>query len=359
LRTEHQEPRWWLPTKGRCQDEGGFLSIHPILFIGGSGVVGRWAARLLRAAHPGVPLLIGGRDRAKAEEAAAELGGAEGVVLDLARNDLGLGERPVSAVAIFFTDERVAGLRFAQARGVPHISISPGIIELAPEVAAFIHDPDAAPVVLGTEWLVGATTVPTLELAKVFGRLHDISIGALLDEQDAAGPAAAADLERQTKTLPAALARRDGAYFWRLGADAKAKFRAVDGTEVEAAALSLNDVVGLATATGAPNVQFNLAIGVSSSRRRGEPMSTEIIIELAGDDHAGRPLRTRHAMVHPEGQMPLTGLGVAMLLERLLGLDGNPAVRPGLYFPYQLLDPAAYFARLEQMGGRLLTLDVP
>jgi hypothetical protein len=43
-------------------------------------------------------------------------------------------------------------------------------------------------------------------------------------------------------------------------------------------------------------------------------MSTGILIELAGDDHAGRPIRTRHAVVHTQGQMPLTGLGMAMLL---------------------------------------------
>lgn len=334
------------------------MSPHPILLVGGSGVVGRHTAQSLRAAHPDVPLLIGGRNLATAEEAAAALGNAEGVALHLTEDDLGLGERRVSAVAVLFTDERVAGLRFAQSRGVPHISISPGINEIGPEVAAYIHAPGAAPVVLGTEWLVGATTVPALEFAKAFGRVHDIAVGALLDEQDAFGPAAAADLERQTKTMPAALARRNGAYLWRVGDDAKATFRAVDGTEMEASAFSPNDVLGLATATGAPNVQFNLALGASSTRRRGEPMSTEIVIELAGEDHAGKPLRTRHAVIHPQGQMPLTGLGVAMVLERLIGLDGSPPTPAGLYFPYQLLDPAAYFARLEQIGGAVLTLEV-
>lgn len=329
----------------------------PILLIGGSGVVGRWAARHLRKAHPGAALFVGGRDLGKAREAAAAVGGAEGVALDLTADDLGLGERAVSAVAVFFTDERIAGLRFAQARGVPHISISAGLHEIGPEVAAYVDRPHAAAVVLGTEWLVGATTVPALEFAKAFGRVDTITLGALLDEQDAFGPAASADLERQTKSMPAALARRDGAYFWRTGDDAKAVFRAVDGTQMQASALSPHDVVGLATATGAPNVQFNLALGVSSTRRRGEPMSTEIVIELAGEDHAGEPLRTRHAIVHPEGQMPLTGLGVAMVLERLIGLDGKPPVPAGLYFPYQLLDPTAYFARLEQIGGMVLTLE--
>ncbi|RYE89705.1 MAG: NAD(P)-dependent oxidoreductase, partial [Myxococcales bacterium] len=278
------------------------MSQRPVLLIGGSGIVGRWAARYLREAHPAVPLLLGGRDLARAREAAAGLGQAEGVAVDLAREDLGLGERPVSAVAVLFTDERVAGLRFAQSRGVPYLSISPGLNEIGPEVAAYIHRPTASAVVLGTEWLVGATTIPALAFARAFGRVHAIKVGALLDEQDAFGPAAEADLERQTKTMPAALMRRDGVYVWRVGDDARASFRAVDGTAMAASALSPNDVLGLANATGAPDVQFNLALGVSSSRRRGEPLSTEILIELTGEDHAGQPLRTRHAVVHPQGQ---------------------------------------------------------
>jgi hypothetical protein len=319
--------------------------------------VGRWAARFLRAAHPDLPLLIGGRDLGKAQAAAAEVGGAEGVALDLAAEGLGLGGRPVSAVAVVLRDEGVAGLRFAQAHGVPHVSISPGVHEIAPEVAAYMHGPEAAPVVLGAEWLVGATTVPTLEFARQFRTVRDIAIGALLDDEDVGGPAQAADLERVTKVPSPALARRDGAFVWRVGDEAKATFRAVDGTEMQASALSPYDVVGLATATGAPNVQFNLATGVSSTRRRGERMSTEIIIEIAGEDHAGRPLRTRHAVVHPDGQMPPTGLGVAMVLERLMGLGGNSAVPAGLYFPYQLLEPAAYLDRLQQSGATVLTLE--
>ena len=330
----------------------------PILLIGGAGIVGRHAARFLHAAQPEMPLLIGSRDLARAEQAASEIEGAQGVEVDLTADGLGLDGRAVSAVAVLFTDERVAGLRFAQVRGVPHVSISPGLNEMALEVAAYIHRPHAAPVVLGTEWLVGATSVPTLEFARAFRRIHNITIGALLDEQDEFGPAAQADLKRQTKTTPVALVRREEAYLWCVGDETRTTFRAADGTETEATTFSPYDVVGLASATGAPNVQFKLALGVSSSRRRGEGLSTEIIIELAGEDHAGRPLRTRHAVVHPQGQMPPTGLGVALLLERLLGLDGQPAPLPGLYFPYQLLDPATYLARFKQSGGLILDLEV-
>lgn len=167
------------------------------------------------------------------------------MVLDLSAADLGLGVRLVSAVAVFPKDDRIAGLHFAQARGVPHIRISGGITEIGPEVAAYIHKPVAAPIVLGAEWLVGATTIPTLEFAKAFSRVHDITIGALLDEQDTGGPATTADLERLTKTMSAALTLRDGAYTWREGDDAKATFRAADGTEMEATAFAAYDIVGL------------------------------------------------------------------------------------------------------------------
>lgn len=332
------------------------MSPAPILLIGGSGVVGRWAARFLREAHPDLPLLIGGRDRAKADQVAAETGHAEGVVLDLAASDLGLGERPVSAVGVFLKDDLLAGLRFAQARGVPHIGISSVLHEIGPEVAHYMHKPDAAAIVLGAEWLIGATTIPALTFAKAFGHVESIAIGALLDDEDVGGPAQIEDLERSTKIPPPALTRRDGAYVWRAGDETKSTFRAADGTEMDASALSPCDVAVLATATGAPNVRFDVASGVTSSRRRGEPMSTEIIIELAGTDHAGKALRTRHAVIHPQGQMPLTGLGAALVLARLIGLDGDAPVPAGLYFPYQLLDPEDYLASFKQAGGIILEL---
>lgn len=334
------------------------MSLNPILLMGGSGAIGHQAARALRAAHPDMPLLIGGRDLAKAQRAAEQIGGAQGVVIDPKADDLGLGARQVSGVVVFYMDHALAGLRYAQKRGVPHLSISSGVFEIAPEIATYMHTPDAAPIVLGYEWMVGATTVSTLSVAKAFGRVHDISIHALVDEQDGGGPTVATDFEHLNRMLPAALTRRDGVYVWREGEESRARFRAVDGTQIEATGFSSIDVVGLAAATDAPDVQFNMAIGVSSTRRQGQPMSTEILIELAGEDLKGEPLRTRHAVVHPAGAAALTGLSVAMILERLLGLDGKPATPPGLYFPYQLLSADVYLQRLKQEGGELRELQV-
>ena len=328
-----------------------------ILLMGGTGAIGRQTARALRSVYPNVPLLIGGRDLAKSRQAAGQIGNAEGVVIDPLAQDLGLGDRPISAVAVFYSDHRLASLRFAQSRGVPHLSISSGIYEIAPEVATYMHSPGTAAIVLGYEWLVGATTVAALTRAKSFSQLNDITINALVDEQDEGGPAVAEDFERLGRMMPAALSRRDSNYIWRSNDDAKARFRTIDGTEMETAGFSSIDVAGLAAATGAPNVQFNLASGVTSSRRRGEPKSTEIIIELAGKDHDGHPLRTRHAVFHPGGAAPLTALGVSMILERLVGLDGNAPTPAGLYFPFQVVDHASYLSRLQAEGGSVVSLD--
>lgn len=327
----------------------------PILIIGGAGEVGRWVSRFLREWHPDVPILIGGRDEQRAVRAAAAVAGTSTVV-DLTASDLGLGERRVSAVATLFTDQTGAILRWAQQMGVGHINISTSISELGPETATFMHNPAAAPVVLGTEWLVGATSVPSLLFAQEFGRLENIHIEAVLDEQDAFGPAANADVERQMYAGAAALVRTAGTWRWCRGDETKSSVRAIDGTELDANVLSPNDVLLLANATGVPDIRFDLAIGMSSSRRNGGQVSTEIIISLSGLDHAGQLLRKRHAIVHPGGQMPLTGLGVALVLERLAGLSGD-APRPGLYFPAQLIDHSTYFERLRASGGEVIELE--
>lgn len=48
-----------------------------------------------------------------------------------------------------------------------------------------------------------------------------------------------------------------------------------------------------------------------------------------------------------------------MVLEWLVGLDGNSLTAAGLYVPYQLLDPTACFARLQTIGGTTMALEVP
>jgi len=332
------------------------MSFLPILLLGGTGQIGQLTAKALRARHPDLPLLIGGRNEPKAQRVASALGNAEPVVIDPHADDLGLGDRQIGAMAVLYADERLASLRFAQARGIGHLGISSGIYEVAPEVAIHMQNPGAAATVLGYEWLVGATTVATLTCARPYARLDTIRVGALVDEEDQGGPAVAEDFARLASVMPSVMAREDGAFIWRKGDDARSSFQAVDGTVIPASGFSSIDIAGLAASTGASDIMFAIGTGVSSSRRAGGTKSTEIIIELSGLDAIGAPLHSRHAVVHPGGAAPLTALGVSMVLERLAGLDGKQATKAGLFFPYQVLDHADYLGRLTQEDGQVMTL---
>jgi hypothetical protein len=324
---------------------------HPVLVVGGSGVVGAQAAAMIRRLHSGLPVTIAGRDLARAKRVADRLG-VEAIAADLSKADLGLpDEARFSAVLVFVKDDWGNALRFAQRRGIPHLSVSSGAFEIGIEMARFIHAPQAAPIVLASQWLAGAALFPALEYAKAFRSIDAIHVGVLLDEQDMGGQAALADYERITQAGSAALTLKDGRFAWISGEEAKGRYRSVDGVELPATAYGPLDVLSLATATGAKNIRFDMAFDVSASRRRGEPFSTESVIALEGVLHSGERVSRSYEVVHPQGQAPLTALGVALATERMLGLAGGEALKPGLYFPDGIIDPTYYIARMKEFGA--------
>ncbi|RJL35612.1 saccharopine dehydrogenase [Bailinhaonella thermotolerans] len=321
--------------------------------MGGSGQAGSGAARLLREWHPDLPLAIAGRDLGRARRVAGELGDATAVTLDLERPGLGLpAENAYSAVVAAVRDSHLHGLRYAQERGLPYLSISSGLADIAPEVVAGAQRATAAPVLLASHYLVGLVVLAAMDLAREFGRLDAVRIAAVLDDQDAGGPAALDDLERLSAITSAGLVRRGGAFTWVTGAEAEVSVPSADGVALPGQRVATLDVPSLALATGANDVHFDLAVGATASRRRGGPPSAEVLIDLAGTAPSGAPLRTRHHLVHPDGQRPLTALGIALGVERLLGLTGEPA-GPGLHTPEALLDPAVAVERMTAIGATI------
>ncbi|QCI67465.1 NAD(P)-dependent oxidoreductase [Phreatobacter stygius] len=323
-----------------------------VLIIGGSGLVGAQAAKTLRQLHPDLPITIGGRDLGKAEAVAKAVGLADAVAIDLGRPDLGQADgKAYGAVVMFLKDGGLNSLKFAQARGLPYLSISSGVFEVGPEMALYIHKPKSAPILMDSNWLAGAATFPVLHFAKEFRSIEAIEIAAVLDEQDMGGPAAHADFERLTTAAPHALILKQGQWLWSQGEDAARKFRTVDGMELQGQAYSPLDVLSLAGATDARSIRFDLVLGETASRRRGEPFSSEIVIEISGEKRDGTRGRERHEIVHPAGQAPLTALGVALGVERLLGLAGGAPVEPGLYLPEVLIEPDYFLRRLTEFGA--------
>lgn len=330
----------------------------PVLIIGGAGIVGSHAARTLRRLHPSLPLAIGGRDLARARTLAAEVGNATGVTVDLEKEDLGLpAGSGYSAIAIFVKDDRLNAMRYAQRHGLPFVCLSSSTFEIGLEVAQFIHRPGQAPIYLASHWLAGASLMPALLLAREFTHIDTIHLGVLVDEIDLGGPAAHVDYERIIGNAPAALVLQGGQFTWIKGEAAKARVSSVDGVVQDATAYTPFDIISLAAATDARNIRLDLVVGESASRRRGEPFSTEMQITIEGTSAAGTRAHASYQIVHPAGQAPLTALGVALAIERLLGLNGEQPVGPGLYMPETLIDPNYFMQRMLDFGAQLTRVD--
>ncbi len=50
---------------------------------------------------------------------------------------------------------------------------------------------------------------------------------------------------------------------------------------------------------------------------------------------------------------PVTALSAALLIERLLGLEGNAQVTPGLYFPETLIQPEYAVSGYQEFGMKI------
>jgi hypothetical protein len=322
----------------------------PVLIIGGSGFVGSQAAATLRELHPDLPIAIGGRDMTNAGAVASKLGQANPVAIDLARADLGQPDTArFSAVVLFVYDDGLNAMRYAQAHRLPYLSISTGIHEMGPEVALYAQSPSAAAVVMGSGWLAGAVALATRHFAREFSSVDTIEITGLLDDQDLGGPAAEADYVRLI-ALPETLVLENGRWRWTPTGDQGRILMSVDGRRMSALTYSPLDVITLAAATGARTVRFDFVLGETASRRRGEPFSTEVAIDITGEPRNGGPGTRRHQLVHPKGQAPVTALAVSLAVERLLGLAGGGPAAPGLYFPETLIDAGYAMRRFEEFG---------
>jgi hypothetical protein len=324
---------------------------RPVLFIGGSGVVGTRAARALRRLQPDLPITIGARDLGRAEAVARDVGGADAIRIDLERRDLGLPvETSFSAVVVLLKDATLHSMRYAQAHGLPYVSFSDWVFDIAPEVALYVHAPASAPVLLLGHLMGGTVTLATLHFAREFRTVDAVEIGGLFDDDDVGGPTASIDMDRLSSAVPRSLLLRDGKWLW-VGGDAAARqYSGTDGIERRGQPFPMLDVVSLAAATGARSVRVDFALREAAHRPRGQGPSLEVIIEIEGQRADGTRARVRHEIIDGDVFSTLSARGAALAVERLLGLAGGPPVPPGLYHPESVLDPAYVVNRLGELG---------
>ncbi|KAF1006187.1 MAG: hypothetical protein GAK28_02805 [Luteibacter sp.] len=330
------------------------MTTAPVLFVGGSGFVGRAAVRWFRARHPDRPILIGGRNLEAASNLAREVGHAEAIAIDLGRPGLGLDrDIPLAAMLMLAPDNGLHGMRYAQDHGAPYLNIGNGLVEIGPETMLYAHRAKAAPIVLASHWMAGAAVFLALEAAKRFDTVQSVRIGVVFDDQDPAGPAAMEDMQRLHEAAPATLTFQDGKRAWLSGDATQGQVEAIDGRVLAANAFDPLDVASLFAATGAPNVRFDLATAESSSRRRGGEVAAEFIAEIEGTS-GGKTTRARSTLEFLRGQSSLTALAVVLDLEAIMGWNGRAPIAPGLYLPELLGDARWFLDELRTSGATIV-----
>ncbi len=321
-----------------------------VLLLGGYGSLGSKTARTLRFLHPELPITIVGRDPAKAEALANEIGNATMARVDLDRPDLGLpGEARYSVVVTALRDLSLNTMRYAQAQGIAYIALSDGVFEIGPTVARFIHHPTASPVVLLGHGMGAVPMLATLFFAGQFKTIDAIELGLVFDPKDPLGDASAVDMERINNIGPSPLVLQDRRWRWICGDAAQRSFTGVDGREHVGGTVGLVDVLSLSR-TGAPSIRVDFAEGDTATSLRGEGPSHEVIIEIDGEHNDGSRGRHRYELVDPKGYAALSAKGLAATIERLVGLAGEAAPGPGLYMPELLVDPARLLGQLQRQG---------
>jgi len=143
-------------------------------------------------------------------------------------------------------------------------------------------------------------------------------------------------MARIMKAGPPPLALVDGHWRW-LPPDAMQPIRRAGGEEVPAEAAGLTDTLGLWAPTGAQSVRLDMGIAPTAPGTDNTP-GHEVLIEIRGRSQDGSIVTRRWMLTDPDGNVAFGAKGLVLVAERLLGLDGKPAARAGLYFVEALLE---------------------
>lgn len=329
-----------------------------VLIAGGYGVVGQQAAELIRRRHPGLSLIIAGRNPSKAGALARKLTNADIAMLDVEQPDPLKGIKP-GAILSVVNDPFDYLLMDAVRGGIPYLDITRWTERLKVAVARVSAESFRAPVMLSSAWMAGVAAVVAVALSHQLRGVDRIDISILYSLQDKAGPNSAEYMDRlatpfevilngeRQQVHPYTDPRKitfPGGYStkaYRFDTPDQLTLPATTGAQTVAARIAFDDamVTSLLVLLSRSGIWRLISGDRFTSLRRsllynpGNGASHEIVIEASGVDENGSPKKACATIVDPKGQTHLTALGALVQLERLLGLDGAPPPRPGIVYP--------------------------
>lgn len=339
-----------------------------VLIAGGYGVVGSDIARLIRAYHPGIRILLGGRHPEKGRALAEELGNAEAVALDLSGKQPLLAEHEApGAVIAAVHDSSNRLLDYAISNGAGLIEIARAGDELMRAMIFTAQRAPKKPVLFSSNWMAGIPAMLARETTADMDAVTRLDMSILFYGKDRGGPDSATAVDG----IDAPFIQRLGKVWQEvLPMTDPRKLRFPSGKKAKAYRVNMPDVLTLPLASGAASATVRLAVDspinnflsmfllrsriwklIPRETRRslvhnpGPGARHEVVIEAEGTGKDGKPAKRRLGLLDPQGQVHLTALGVLLQLERVLGLGGKEPLPAGICFP----ETAPDFERLHEM----------
>ncbi|NWD73147.1 saccharopine dehydrogenase NADP-binding domain-containing protein [Pseudomonas gingeri] len=303
-------------------------NLSKILIAGGYGVIGTHVAQQLRQRHPHVELLIAGRNPARGEALAEQLGHASTVALDINSNHVPEEARDVDIIVCAMPDPRHLLAEYAIANGIAYINIAVanGDDVLPWLVASNPHNARRPIVPLG-HYEAGSMLMLVAHLARSFDRVDQVEMCALNDPSDWLGEMTSHALAEEP--IPA-LARYNGQ--WQHETTPR-EIKLSDGSSALATPFQTLDAFSVYGLTRAHTIRFDVANGASIGTREKARASMELYVEIEGVDQTGKALRMRAFASDPQGQAHFTAFGVVNAIDAICATSLG-----GVLFPEQILD---------------------
>jgi hypothetical protein len=313
-----------------------------VLIVGGYGMVGSHIARLIRQVDHCIELILAGRNPQNGIFLAKELNHTETAYINLEEGfDLSHFQK-IDLIISAVDDHRNIVRETAILKGIACIAVSELADQISPTAFLGLHKTIIAPVVYAGHWQAGILTLVVKQLANKFSHIKTIEIAGLFDPKDSVGPLVANEV---SGFVGNALIRKKGNW---LSLQAKENPRTIDlynHSSVIGYPLSTLDVPSIAAFTSAKNIRFDFITGESH----------DLYITIEGTLLSGEKRKLSTIVSDPRGNSHLTAVGVYLIAEKILGLNGQSEHKAGgLYLPETIVPSHNISNRLKGFGIEMM-----
>lgn len=323
-----------------------------ILIVGGYGMVGSNIARLIRQADERIEIILAGRTPQNGVSLAKELKHSETAYINLEEGFEISEFKNIDLIISAVDDHRNILRETAIANGIACIAVSELADQISPTAFLGLHKTIAAPVVYAGHWQAGLLTLMVKQQANKFSQIETIELAGLYDPKDNVGPLVANEVNG---FVGEALIRKEGNW---LSIKANENPRAINlhnQTAVVGYPLSTLDVPSIAAFTSAQNIRFDFITGESIGTSKGQHASHELYITITGTLLSGEKTKLSTIVSGPKGNSHLTAVGVYLITEKILGLNGQSAQKVGgLYLPETIISTDHISDRLKEFGIEII-----